>query len=138
MLVRVTINSDLIDAAGRVIGAASDQNRIRIVILEGKAAVRRRQSRHWAQADTRVGSGKRVNYLRPENPRALSQGRGRVRLIICRSCPPGQRATDSGRGEKKRCRDSAMFSVHAIYKRVLRTVLHEIVLFPQLGIPGPG
>jgi hypothetical protein len=52
-----------------------------------------------------------------------------VRLIICRRCPHGQRANDSGSGEKKRCPDSAKFSVHAIYKRVLETLLREIVLF---------
>jgi len=44
MPVRVTVNSDLVDPAGEVIGAASDQNRIWIVILKCKTTVRRRES----------------------------------------------------------------------------------------------
>src|SRR2546423_1810787 len=107
MSVRVAGDCDLIDVANGGVGCAPDQNRIGIVILKGEAPITCRYPRHCAETNAGIVVSKRVKYLRPRHPAALSCGC--IRRPTSRRCPPGERASDGGKSEKQGCRDSAMF-----------------------------
>src|SRR5262245_36638835 len=135
MHVCIADNSNLIDPASRAVCCTADKIRVCSVLLKCETAVWMCESRHCAQADARVVSGKRGDHVRRIRCHAVCYGpkrrmtcsnlrcfSNRSRFIESRggssyrrSCPHGKRANDGRTCEEQNGRESVEVRFHRFF-----------------------